>query len=116
MQETPRYEKMASGNYEIVLQEDVSEISFSMAARRWASKLELQVGDKVSGGNEIVWCCTKNDCSFWLSWDIWFPQVGLQPQDDEAEKIIFEIGDSLGCKPPDEPDNIEVTQQSGHQP
>jgi hypothetical protein len=87
---------MASGNRCIVLEQGVEYDTFPEIAGKWAKELSLRLGRKADGPDERVWECERDGCRYWFGWDHWFPELCLEPQDDEAGEAIVEIGYELG--------------------
>jgi len=96
MSQVPRLDKMASGHHALILESNVSASDFHDLAQKWIKTLKLKLRDKASGGDEIAWTCYKNKSKFWLSWDIWFTNISLEPQNTNSAKTVREIGVSLG--------------------
>lgn len=91
----PRLGKMASGNMEIVLQGGVAYHDFPEVAEAWVKRLSLRVVHKVDGPGERIWDCRFGHARFWLAHDDWFPEISLEPQDDDAGTLVAEMFDGL---------------------
>lgn len=123
MKVPPYYSKMHSGNLAIVLDNGVDYDSFPAFAKKWASKLSLKITGRVDGVEERIWECKHDGYSYWLTYDNWFPQISLEPQNTEAGEHIFTIGLALGLinntepdiasnsGPAEQPGNSEVTRE-----
>ena len=93
---TPRYSKMASGNIAIVLDEGVDYDNFPQFLDKWVKALNLQIIKQADGPDARVCDCTLEGYMFWLSYDDWFPEISLEPQDAAAGSIIPQIGKRIG--------------------
>jgi hypothetical protein len=98
---TPRFSVMHSGNRSLVLEEDIDYESFPIAAEKWAKTLGLHIVQKIDGPGERLWGCDKDGKQFWLAFDDWFPEISLEPRDDEAAAAISSIGASIGAHEPE---------------
>ncbi len=86
---------MASGNMEIVLQGGVGYDNFPRIAKRWAKRLALSVVQKIDGPGERIWDCRIGAAKFWLAHDDWYPEISLEPQNDDAGALMAEVFDKL---------------------
>ena len=102
MRKLPHYEKMASGEYSLILEGGVDWHSFPSFAEKWVQRLSLLVIEKVDSVDVRLWVCEKNGKRFWLAHDDWFPSISLEPQNGEAGEEIFQIGKSLGIETGDQ--------------
>ena len=98
MKVPPYFDKMHSGSRRIVLEAGIDYDSFSVAAERWAKKLDLRILKRAYGPDARVWDCDRKGKKFWLAFDHWIPTINLEPQDAEAGAEISSIGYALGAK------------------
>ncbi len=92
---TPHLDRMASGNSAIVLQDGVSYDNFPAIADYWVQRLSLIVIKNLDGPDARIWDCLRDGKKFWLSFDDWFPEIHLEPQDDIAGAEIENILNSI---------------------
>ena len=95
---TPRFFIMASGRRCLVLEEGIDYDLFPAAAARWATRCDLRIVEKLDGVSERLWGCESSGHQLWLAYDDWFPQINLEPRDDQATAEIERIGLVIGAR------------------
>jgi len=103
---SPRFSKMHSGNFSLILEEEIDFYSFPEAAERWIKVLGLGVIQKIDGPDARLWDCERNGKKYWLAYDAWFPTINLEPQNDEAGTEMAEIGKAIGARPMSEAESV----------
>ena len=83
-------EHTAMGNQSILLQACTFD-DFPIVANKWASILGGKLGKLIHGPDQVQGDLTINDRMFWLAHDIWQVAISLEPQDDNAAKLIPEL-------------------------
>lgn len=96
MRKPPYFDTMASGDLSIVLEDGVDYMDYSRYAKKWATRLSLNVVNTVDGLREKLLECERGGRLFWLAWDDWFQEISLEPQDHEAGEHIKKIAAEIG--------------------
>ena len=92
----PYFRSMASGNKALVLDENINFDNFYQYAMKWMNKLGLKLKSQNDSLDERVWLVSLEDYEFYLAYDIWSPEISLEPKDDKSGRKTIEIGQSLG--------------------
>ena len=88
---------MHSGKRYLVLEDGVDYDTFASAANVWAQRLGLHITEKIDGPGDRLWGCEMNGRQFWLGFNDWFPEISLEPRDDDAAAEILGIGAAIGA-------------------
>ena len=86
----PRLESMASGQHSIAIGKCSYEDFFD-CSQAWAARLGAQIIQAIDGPDTRLLIVQIEHCSFWISFDEFFHEICLEPQDMAAGKIIPSI-------------------------
>lgn len=99
MKTAPYLARAQPGHHHLVLESNIGYEAFAALAESWASRLNLVIFSKADGLDILVWEGTRNGKNFRLAWDHWLLELGLEPQNAEAEAELLAISRELGVKP-----------------
>jgi hypothetical protein len=86
---------MASGNFSLLLTEDVSWSSFPNQAQRFIDLFGGEVIERIDTPVERVWKVTIKECSFWLTFEDYPLGLSLDAKDSSCNSVIQELHDEL---------------------